>query len=142
MTTEVVLRHKSGPGLLVRAIWFIFVGWWLTGIVSAIAWFAMITLIGLPVGAYLLNRIPTVITLRPRTIEVRATVVGETTFVDVAKRAQQPWYIRLVWFVFVGWWASAIWMVVGYVLVVLIIALPFGLLMYNRVPFVATLYRY
>ena len=35
-----VIEVKEGPGLLVRAIWFIFVGWWLTSIVMAIAWVA------------------------------------------------------------------------------------------------------
>ena len=44
----VVFETKSGPGLLVRAVWFLFVGWWLTAIMSAIAWAAMITIIGLP----------------------------------------------------------------------------------------------
>ena len=37
---------KTGPGLLVRAIWFILVGWWLTGFVSALAWGAMVTITG------------------------------------------------------------------------------------------------
>ena len=65
---------QQGPGLLVRALWFMFIGWWLTGIVSAIAWLAMITIIGLPLGIWLINRIPTVITLRPRTREVQRMV--------------------------------------------------------------------
>ena len=54
-----VAEQKTGPGLLVRALWFVFIGWWLTGIVSAIAWFAMVTIIGLPLGIWLINRIPT-----------------------------------------------------------------------------------
>jgi hypothetical protein len=33
-------------------------------------------------------------------------------------------------------------MAIGYVLVVLIVTLPIGLWIYNRVPFVASLYRY
>ena len=33
-------------------------------------------------------------------------------------------------------------MVVGYALIVLILTIPLGLWMYNRVPFVASLYRY
>lgn len=142
MSDSIVMRQKSGPGLLIRAVWFIFIGWWLTGIVSAIAWLAMITLIGLPLGAWLLNRIPTVITLRPRTTEIRASIIDGTTFIEARGRPQQAWYIRLIWFVLIGWWLSALWMIVGYVLVVLIITLPFGLIMYNRVPFIATLYRY
>jgi len=42
----------------------------------------------------------------------------------------------------VGWWASALVMALGFLLVVLIITMPIGLMLYNRVPFVASLYRY
>jgi uncharacterized membrane protein YccF (DUF307 family) len=143
----VVMRQKSGPGVLVRALWFLFIGWWLTGIVSVIAWVAMATLLGLPLGAYLINRIPTVLTLRPRTQNLVATQVGGTTFVTVQGRSQQSALVRVVWFIFIGWWASALWMTVAYLLVLasvitLGISLVPALLMYNRTPFIATLYRY
>ncbi len=129
--------------MLVRAIWFLLVGWWLTGIVSAIAWLAMVTIIGLPLGIWLINRIPTVLTLRPRTREVQQLVddAGFTRLVNVPIQ-QQPWPVRGLWFIFVGWWASAIVMSIGWFLIVLIITLPLGLTLYNRVPFVASLYRY
>ena len=138
-----MVEQKTGPGLLVRAVWFVFVGWWLTAIVSGIAWFAMITIIGLPLGIWLINRIPTVLTRRPRTSYV-------TTYTDALGRAvahetkieQPPWYLRGLWFVFVGWWLSGLAMTVGWVLCVLILTLPLGLMVYNRVPFLASLYRY
>jgi len=139
---RIVMQTKSGPGFLIRAVWFIFVGSWLTGIMSFVAWVAMITIIGLPVGIYLINRIPTFITLRPRTREVSAIMEEGILRITESKRTQQPWYVRLLWFVLVGWWASALVMTVGWVLVVLIITLPLGLMLYNRVPFVASLYRY
>ena len=137
------MEVQRGPGLLVRALWFIFIGWWLTGVVATIAWFAMITIIGLPLGIWLINRIPTVITLRPRTRQVQQMVdsAGFTRFVDVPV-AQVSWVVRGVWFIFVGWWASAIVMAIGWLLIVLILTIPFGLWMFNRVPFVASLYRY
>jgi hypothetical protein len=50
--------------------------------------------------------------------------------------------VRALWFLFVGWWASAFVMVVGYAFIGLILTIPLGLWMYNRVPFVAPLYRY
>jgi uncharacterized membrane protein YccF (DUF307 family) len=137
------VETKEGPGLAVRALWFILVGWWLTGIVSAVAWVAMITIIGLPLGIWLINRIPTVITLRPRTREVQQMVdaAGFPRLVAVPIQ-QPPWWMRGLWFLLVGWWASAIVMTIGWLLIVLIITLPVGLLLYNRVPFVASLYRY
>ena len=141
--TRLVAERKAGPGLLLRAIWFIFVGWWLTAIVATIAWVAMITLIGLPLGIWLVNRVPTALTLRPRTSYVWATTDadGRTVFSE-ASIDQPPWWARGLWFILVGWWASALVMTAGYVLCVLIITLPIGLLLFNRVPFVASLYRY
>jgi hypothetical protein len=134
---------KRGPGLLVRALWFLFVGWWLTGFMSAIAWFAMVTIIGLPLGIWLINRIPTFVTLRPRTYEVYAytDATGRPWTIERG-REQVPWWLRGIWFLFVGWWASALVMALGWLLVVLLITLPLGLMLYNRVPFVASLYRY
>ena len=136
-------QGKRGPGLLVRALWFVFVGWWLTGIMSAIAWVALVTIIGIPPGIWLINRIPTFLTLRPRTVQLQWVIdqSGLSRLVEV-HREQTPWPLRGLWFLFVGWWASAIVMAIGWFLVVLIITLPIGLWMYNRVPFVASLYRY
>jgi uncharacterized membrane protein YccF (DUF307 family) len=138
-----VTELQTGPGLLVRALWFIFIGWWLTAIVSALAWAAMVTIIGLPLGIWMINRIPTVITLRPRTrLRYQYTdQLGRIVTHDMNEE-QPHWVIRGLWFVFFGWWLSAIAMGVGWVLIVLIITLPIGLMIYNRVPFIASLYRY
>jgi uncharacterized membrane protein YccF (DUF307 family) len=50
--------------------------------------------------------------------------------------------LRAIWFVLVGFWLGAIWMSIAYVLCVLIVTLPFGLAMFNRVGAVMTLLRY
>ena len=50
--------------------------------------------------------------------------------------------VRALWFVVVGWWLSAAVMSLGFVLICLVVTLPVGLMLYNRVPFVASLYRY
>ncbi len=134
---------QTGPGLLVRALWFVFIGWWLTAIVSALAWAAMVTIIGLPLGIWMINRIPTVITLRPRTtLRYQYTdELGRIVTHDLPEE-QPHWVVRGLWFVFFGWWLSAIAMGIGWVLIVLIITLPIGLMIYNRIPFIASLYRY
>ncbi len=54
------------PNLLLRVAWFVLVGWWLGGILSGVAWFLNATVIGLPAGLWLINRLPTFITLRPQ----------------------------------------------------------------------------
>lgn len=56
--------QDSGPGWLVRALWFIFIGWWLGLIWLHIGFALCVTGIFLPVGLLMLNRLPTVLTLR------------------------------------------------------------------------------
>ena len=55
------MRRDQGPGCLIRILYFIFVGLWLGGIVTVLAWVLNITIIGLPLGLYLLNRLPQVV---------------------------------------------------------------------------------
>lgn len=140
----IVVEQKTGPGLLIRALWFLFIGWWLSGIVASVAWFCMVTIIGLPLGIWLVNRLPTVITLRPRTSYAYASVdnYGNPVYSAPVPMDQPPWWIRGIWFLLVGWWASAITMAIGWALLLLIVTIPIGLWIFNRVPFVASLYRY
>jgi uncharacterized membrane protein YccF (DUF307 family) len=142
VTGHVVRTQQSGPGVVVRALWFVFIGWWLTGMLSAVAWVCLVSIVGLPLGIYIINRIPTFLTLRPRTRYLVASDVGGTIMLTEQQRPQHPWYVRGLWFVVIGWWLSAIWMGIGYVLVLLVLTLPIGLMMYNRVPAIASLYRY
>ena len=48
----------------VRAIWFIFVGWWLGLVVTLIAWVASVLIVTLPLSIILIDRLPEVITLQ------------------------------------------------------------------------------
>lgn len=52
---------------------------------------------------------------------------------------QPPLLLSIIWFLVIGWWASAIWIHVAWILNVLILTMPIGLLMLNTVPRVATL---
>jgi uncharacterized membrane protein YccF (DUF307 family) len=139
---EGILELKTGPHILVRVVWYLLVGWWLTGIAMAIAWLAGITIIGLPVSFYIVNRIPTTLTLRPRR-ERYALVTGAdgvTRHERIATR-QSSLLIRLLYFIVIGWWASALWMAGSYILMLTVIGIPFGMMMVNRLPFVFSLHR-
>ena len=140
---QTVIVHKSGSNLLVRFVWWLLIGWWASGIVVAIAWFALVTIIGIPVGIWLINQLPSILTLRPRT---RVWTMGQDaegrTVIHERGLPQTAWPIRGLWFVLIGWWASAIWMGLAWLIQLTIIGLPLALLMFNRTPFVASLYRY
>ncbi len=55
---------KPQHNFLLRALWFIFVGWWLAGIVLTIGYALCMTIIGLPIGFLLFDTVPGLLTLR------------------------------------------------------------------------------
>ena len=136
MSAPPVLVDPAPPNLLLRVLWFVLVGWWLGGLVSGVAWFLNATVIGLPLGLWIINRLPTLITLRPQEQSWRIED-------GVARQgvAQRPFLLRAVYFVLVGWWFSGLWMIAAYVALLSIIGLPIAFLMYGRIGAVTTLYR-
>ena len=140
---QMVIAPRQGPGFLARAVWFVLIGWWLTAIVIVIAYVLALSVLGLPFAFYLFNRIPAFLTLRSRskTYQVETAADG-TRFLTAANIEQRPMWMRAVWFICVGFWFGAIWMAVAYVLCVLILTMPFGIAMFNRVGAVMTLMRY
>jgi uncharacterized membrane protein YccF (DUF307 family) len=47
-----------------RALWFLAVGWWACGLAMAVAYVASLTVILLPAGIMIFNRVPAVMTLQ------------------------------------------------------------------------------
>jgi len=124
--------------LLVRAAWFLLVGWWATGIWLALAWFLNVTIIGIPLGIKLINLVPMVVSLKPRAARPVVTAEGLRS----TTRRQHNLLLRAAWFLLVGWWASAIWMAVAYAFAVSILGLPVAVWLFGKLPWVVSLYRY
>jgi len=118
--------------LLVRALWFVFVGWWATPIVVNSAWLLNVTVILLPIGIKLINLVPTVLTLA----EPRSLSEPESA------RGQRSLTVRAVYFVLVGWWLSLLWANVASFLAITVVGLPVAIWMLNRLPYVTSLYRF
>lgn len=135
-TSPVVVVAPSGPGLIIRVIWFLFVGWWLGAIVTGLAWFCLITVILLPIGLMLINRLPTVVTLRPQGQSWRLE-----NGVLVQGNRQHPFLLRAIWFVLIGWWLSGLWLSIAYGAVLTVILLPLAFWMFGRAGAVTTLYH-
>ena len=118
---------------VVRALWFVLVGWWATPAVVNVAWFLNATIVLLPLGIKLVNLVPTVLTLR----EPRSVIDSDST-----GAGQRSLLVRAVYFLFVGWWLSWLWANVAAFLAVTIIGLPVAIWMFNRLPYVTSLYRF
>jgi uncharacterized membrane protein YccF (DUF307 family) len=138
-----VVERSSGPNLFVRFVWWLLIGWWASGLVVGLAWISLVTIVRIPLGIWLINHLPSVLTLRPRT---RHWTMGQdaagNTVISERGRPQVAWPLRGLWFVLVGWWASGLWMAAAWLIQLTVIGLPLSLLMFNRTPFVASLYRY
>ncbi|MFB6081015.1 MAG: YccF domain-containing protein [Haloferacaceae archaeon] len=118
--------------LLVRALWFLVIGWWATPVVVNAAWVLMATVVLAPLGIKLVNLVPTVLTLRePRTVVDPSHVGGQHSLV-----------VRAVYFLLVGWWLSFLWANLAALLAITVVGLPVAIWMFNRLPYVTSLYRF
>jgi uncharacterized membrane protein YccF (DUF307 family) len=137
-----VQTRRSNPGCLLSALWFIFFGWWIGGLATLAAWFLNITIIGLPLGLFILNNLPFLLVLQPPSTELVTTMTPAGAVVREQETTQINWFLRAIYFLVIGWWWSLVWMLLSYVVCITIIGLPLGLLMFRLVPATTTLKRY
>ncbi len=113
----------------IRALWFLFVGLWAGQIWLLVAWLLNLTLIGLPLGMWMLNQLPRIMTLSQQRRGLHLP----------SGRSSVPFVARAIYFVLVGWWLSLLWVELAWLASALIIGLPLGFLMFERAGTVATL---
>lgn len=128
----------DSPSLIIRAVWFIFVGWWLTGIVLSVAWFLNLTIIGLPIGIKMINYAPYTLTLK----EMQAYNDVEVTEMGGRSAKSPNIIVRGIYFLLIGWWASGILIVLAYLISLTIIGLPIGIKLFNYLPYVTSLKKF
>ena len=133
-----VVPQRNGPGLLIRALYFILFGLCFIGIWAALAWLLCVTIVGLPLGLYMLNRLPQVVTLKPAGRDLVITTAGRVVEVG---RQQAPFLLRALYFVLIGWWLSAIWIALAWALCASIVGMVIGFWMFNRTPAIVSLAR-
>ena len=138
MTANGPTRVTEERSLVVRAVWFIFVGWWATGIWLSIAWILTVLIVTIPLGIKMINMVPLVLSLKPPT----RTLVSEPGAKPIRRQEQRNLLVRAVWFVCVGWWLSLLWMGIAYLFTISVIGIPIAIWMYGKLPFVVSLYRY
>jgi uncharacterized membrane protein YccF (DUF307 family) len=127
-------------GIIVRALYFILIGWWWGLFVALFGWLVYATVIGAPLGAKILNAVPGAISLkaRDRRLELRQTANGYE--VVGAEVQQRRWWIRVLWYPF-GLVLSLFAILIGWLLCAFLITLPFGIMVFNKVPAIASLHR-
>ncbi|NHN59227.1 MULTISPECIES: YccF domain-containing protein [Halorussus] len=134
MATQNQQHGTRERSLVVRAAWYVFVGWWATGLWLSVAWLLNLSVVGLPLGIKMINKVPKVLTLKAE---------ANSGLVDRRAGSDQPsLVVRAAYFVFVGWWASGVWMGAAYLVSLTVVGLPLAIVMYNKLPYVTSLYRY
>ncbi|MDM8528055.1 YccF domain-containing protein [Anaerolineales bacterium HSG24] len=137
-----IVPKNDGPGCLIQMLWFVFIGWWLGGVVMSVAWFLNVTIIGLPLGLALINNIPRALALQTPQTLVAVTADGTMTHIAESSLPQRNFFLRAVYFILIGWWWSGAWMSAAYFISATYILLPIGLSMFRLTPFMTTLKRY
>jgi uncharacterized membrane protein YccF (DUF307 family) len=140
--TVVIVDQQGGPNIVVRFLWWLFIGSWASALVILAAWAALVSIVGLPLALWLIDRLPFVLTLRPRSSRWAVLSGSAGTTVVRTTPVQRSWLVRLVWLVLVGWWASLLWMAAAWLVQLTVVGLPVALWMFNRTPAVVSLYRY
>ncbi|MDJ0835441.1 MAG: YccF domain-containing protein [Acidobacteriota bacterium] len=122
--------------MFARFVYFVFIGWWLGLFISIAGLLLCSTIIGLPLGTMLLNRLPTfVYMLEP----------GDDCPMGYDHRhmhEEVPFILRVIWFFVIGWGLGSFLITFGYLATITIIGIPVGIWMLNRVPLAMTLSRH
>lgn len=59
----VVITRNDGANLLIRALYFVLIGWWFSALWIAAAWALHASIIGMLIGFWMFDRVPAIITL-------------------------------------------------------------------------------
>lgn len=145
-TNIAFVQRNAGPNILVRAIWFVFIGWWLGGWAIFLAYILFLPIITIPLGIGIINRLPQIMTLRPRTTSYSATNTGDTMIIEESTLPQRPWWQRILYLLLIGWWFGAIWITAAWLVGILSVftlglTLPIAFWMFERAGAVTSLYR-
>ncbi len=123
---------RSQPGCLIQLLYFIFIGWWLGALAVILAYLLFLTIIGMPFGVMIINKIPYLIALRNTdpVISISGQKTGQINII-----------IRILWFLLLGWELTAVWLTIAYLLCDTIIGLPIGFWMFDKTPAILTLHK-
>jgi uncharacterized membrane protein YccF (DUF307 family) len=137
------ISSNKGPGCLVRGLYFLCVGLWLGAIWMVVAWVLNVTIIGLPLGLAMLNRVPQIMTLRPARVQTTVRTVNGAATVYQTPLKQHAFLLRALYFICIGFWFSLVWMIIAWLIsgLTLGLGLPVAFWMFDRIPQVTTLAR-
>ncbi|ADY57432.1 protein of unknown function DUF307 [Syntrophobotulus glycolicus DSM 8271] len=119
--------------MIIRVVYFILFGWWAAVLWSGAAYLLCLSIIGLPLGLIMFNRLPQILTLKP------VSAINAVSRDLLTTKQEFPFPIRALYFIFLGWHLTGFWVSIALILCITVIGMPLGIMMLNHVPFVLTL---
>ncbi len=135
------VQQNNSPSWVIRIIWFIFVGWWLSAIFMVIGLIGIASIILSPIGFWFINRVPWAQTLRQRSTHYSYLEENGQMVLTQHAPQQYPWIIRLLYLP-IGLVLGLIWLGVAWSISIPIISLPISIWMVDRAPSIITLERF
>lgn len=135
----VVVKVKE-HGLIVRFFYFWFIGWWFGLFWALLSWVMYATVIGAPLGAVMMNKVPGAISLKSRQKDIKVITTENGYKVSEVKKQQHPIWVRILYYP-IGLVLSLLLIFLGWFLCVFLITMPLGIVVFNAVPAVTSLHR-
>lgn len=137
-----VLRDtKEGPGCLVQFLWFLVLGGVLSQAAILVGYLLTITVLLMPAGIWLLNKVPYLATLQSPPQELTVTQDGSVISVTRSSRQQRHWLSRLLYFLVIGFWFGFVVIELAWLLTATVLLSPLGLRLFAWSPTAISLRR-
>jgi uncharacterized membrane protein YccF (DUF307 family) len=128
------------PPLALRAAWYVVAGVVCTLFWIIAAWVMLISVVGRTVASRMLERAPTILTLHLAGPQPPAWMTAPVPYRPPYSAPMPPTSLpRVLYFLFIGWWASLIWLIFGYLAILSVVAIPLAYKMFEAAPKVAYL---
>jgi len=137
MATQNVIQEETGPNLILRILWMLFVGWWLSGIFYIVGAILTLLIVTAPLGMIVIQKIGWAFSLYQESkYQTGYTASGQAIQIE---KQNANFIIRFLYFLFFGWWVGGIALVVSWIAGITIIGLPLTFYINNRLGKIMTL---
>lgn len=136
-----LVQQNNSPSWIIRILWFIFVGWWLSAIFMVVGLIGLASIVLAPVGFWFINRVAWAQTLRRRSTQYSYLEQNGQMILTQHAPQQYPWILRLLYLP-IGFVLGLIWLAIAWSISIPIISLPISIWMVDRAPSIITLERF
>lgn len=135
-------RPPPRRGLLSILVWFFTVGWLLTLLLTVAGWLLLVSGKGSHLGMRLVGLIPMAGFRELPDQSFEASTIDVASALKAGGHEQVHPALRVAYTVLVGWWSSAVIMLLAWVLLVTILGISLTPHLYRVAPKLATLARF